>query len=116
MRGPEFLIPIFFFLTTGAIWAVYLLTRHRERTMMIEKGMQSEEIKAMYARRWFTVNPLSTLKWGMLFVGVGLAALVGIWLRESYVMHDGVIPGLMAIFGGLALVLFYFIARNKDQH
>jgi hypothetical protein len=115
MRGPEFLIPIFFFLSVGAVWAVFLLTRHRERTMMIEKGMQSEEIKAMYARRWFTVNPLTTLKWGMLFVGVGLAALVGIWLRENYILNDGVIPGLMAIFGGAALIFFYFIARHKEN-
>jgi hypothetical protein len=114
MRGPEFLIPIFFFLATAAVLAVHLLTRHRERTLMIEKGMQSEEIKAMFGRRWFTTNPLGSLKWGMLFVAVGLAALIGIWLHTNYFLSDGVIPGMMAVFGGVALILYYVITRNKE--
>jgi hypothetical protein len=112
MRG-EILIPIFFFLSLAAVLTVYLLTRHRERVLMIEKGMKSEDIKALYNKRWFTTNPFSSLKWGMLFVGVGLAALVGIWLRESYMMNDGVIPGLMCVFGGGALIVFYVIAKRR---
>ena len=48
MQGPTFLIPIFFFLSTGSILAVYLFTRHRERMAMINKGMQSEEICSIY--------------------------------------------------------------------
>ena len=115
MKGPEFLVPIFFFLAVAAIWAVHLLTRHRERTMMIEKGMQSAEIKAMFDRRWFTTNPLGSLKWGMLFVAVGLAALTGIWLHSNYYLSEGVIPGMMALFGGVALILYYYIVRNRES-
>ena len=114
MKGPEFLVPIFFFLAVASVWAVHLLTRHRERTMMIEKGMQSAEIKAMFDRRWFAANPLGSLKWGMLFVAVGLAALVGIWLHSNYYLNEGVIPGMMAVFGGAALILYYYIVRNKE--
>ncbi|MEW6510258.1 MAG: DUF6249 domain-containing protein [Bacteroidota bacterium] len=114
MQAVEVLIPIIFFLSTAAVLAVYLFTRHRERVLMIDKGMQSDEIKAMYARRWFKANPLGSLKWGMLFVGIGLAALLGIWLRENYVFNDGVIPGMMTLFGGIALILFYVVARRKE--
>ena len=114
MQGPTFLIPIFFFLSTGSILAVYLFTRHRERMAMINKGMQSEEIAAIYARQPFRSHPLTSLKWGMVFVAVGIAALVGIRLEAIGEFGEGVIPALMCLFGGIALVLFYLIARKKE--
>ena len=65
------------------------------------------------ARRW---SPLSSLKWGIVLVGVGGAILLGLWLQEAYGVRGGVFPGLIAIFGGAALVLFYVITRNRvDQ-
>lgn len=112
MRG-EMLIPIFFFLSLAAVLTVYLLTRHRERVLMIEKGMKAEDINALRNRRWGMTSPFSSLKWGMLFVGVGLAGLIGLWLRESYTMNEGVIPALMCVFGGAALIVFYLVAKRK---
>jgi len=49
-------------------------------------------------------------------VGVGAAILLGLWLHETFGVHGGVFPGLIAIFGGAALVLFYLISRKRaDQ-
>ncbi len=115
MDGPEILIPLVFFLTIGAVIGSYILTRHKERMNMIEKGMKAEDIQSLYKKQMFQLNPLSSLKWGMVFVFVGLAIIIGIWLRENYLFNDGIIPGMIAMCGGLALVLFYFIAGRKHQ-
>jgi hypothetical protein len=83
--------------------------------MIIEKGMTSEDIRALAESGGFKTNPLSSLKWGMVFTSVGIAALLGVW-SESVFHNDGAfIPGLIALFGGIALVLFYTIADRKSR-
>lgn len=103
------------FLSFTLVIGTWLLTRHRERTQIIEKGLNAEEIRALAHSGGFRSDPLSSLKWGMVFVAVGLAALIGVWMDS--VMHDaeGYIPGLIAVFGGAALVIFYAVASKKER-
>jgi hypothetical protein len=116
MSGFEVIIPIFFFISVVAIWGGVILTRHKERMTIIDKGLNPTDMKALYERHWKAASsPLSSLKWGILLVCVGLAVLIGIWLRDLFFFNDGVIPGLMAVLGGAGLVLFYFIASKKTQ-
>ncbi|MDL1892335.1 hypothetical protein FBQ87_05525 [Sphingobacteriales bacterium CHB3] len=115
MDGPELLIPLAFFLTIGGIWGSIVLTRHKERMSMIERGLKAEEIKSLYERNAFRIDPLSSLKWGMVLIGVGLAIMLGILLTESLWFNDGVFPGLIATFGGIGLILFYFVASKKHR-
>jgi hypothetical protein len=115
MQPTEAIIPIFFFLTVAAIWGAAIFTRHKERMAMIEKGMKADEIRSLYSRESLRMNPLSSLKWGMICVGIGLAVIVGMWLRDAYFMQEGIFPGLIALFGGTGLITFYFIANRKDR-
>jgi hypothetical protein len=108
-------ITLIVFLSITLIIGTYLLTRHRERIQMIEKGMTAEEIRSMIQFGGFKTDPLSSLKWGMVFIGVGLAAVTGMWLHNSFMIDEGVIPGLIALFGGIGLVVFYFIADRKAR-
>ena len=110
---PGLIIPIFFFACVAAVWGAFILTRHKERMAMIEKGMAAEDIKSLYARQTWHGDPHNSLKWGMIFIGVGAAILVGMWLRDAYMVNEGVYPGLIALFGGLGLVLFYIIAGRR---
>ena len=82
---------------------------------MIDKGLKSDEIKSLYAARLWKISPLSSLKWGMIFIGIGLAVLLAGWLRATYMWDEGVYPGLIALFGGLGLLAFYLIAQRKVQ-
>ncbi len=79
---------------------------------MVEKGLSGEEIKAMYAKD-FKRDPLNSLKWGILFVLAGLAILLGNLLHEYYRVEGGVIVGLVGVFIGAGLLLFYAIATKK---
>lgn len=115
MRGEEVLIPIVFFLTIAGIWGFTLLTRHKERMTMIDKGLKPEDMKALYERGTLRINPLSSLKWGMIFAFVGVAALIGMYLRSAYFVEEGIYPALMCLFGGLGLIAFYLLANKKMQ-
>jgi hypothetical protein len=115
MQATEAIIPIILFICIVAVWGGIILTRHKERMTIIDKGLNPADMKALYERHWKAANPLSSLKWGILLVCVGLAVLIGIWLRDQFFFNDGVIPGLMAVLGGAGLVIFYFIASRKTQ-
>jgi hypothetical protein len=79
---------------------------------MIEKGLSSDEIKAMYSRD-VRRDPLSSLKWGILLVLAGMALMLGVFLRERYFVDEGVIIGMICLFVGIGLVIFYGIASKK---
>jgi hypothetical protein len=112
MEAHEALVPVMFFLVCGAVAAFALFTRHRERITMLEKGLGPEDIRKLYMSGR-SVNPLASLKWGMVFAGVGLAGLVGMWFEQAYAVPDGIYPSLVALFGGLALILFHSMARRR---
>lgn len=112
MNATDVIVPIFFFISVIAVWGGLILTRHKERMTILEKGLNPADAKALYERNW-KASPLSSLKWGILLAFVGLAVLIGIWLRDQFFFNDGVIPGLMLLLGGVGLVLFYFIAAKR---
>jgi Ca2+/Na+ antiporter len=46
-----------------------------------------------------------------MFVGIGL--IVASYLDRYYMMHDSIYVSCMLVFGGIALIIFYFIASRK---
>ena len=105
---------IFFFTSIMLLAGSAIIGRHRERMGMIEKGMKAEDIKALNVRGSSEPHPLTSLKWGIIFVAVGLAVLLGMFLHSAYFMEGVIYPGLIAVFGGAGLILFYFVARRKE--
>ena len=115
MNGPEILIPLSIFIGAAIVLVNYFSSRHKERIKMIEKGLSAEDIKALYSREVHR-DPLSSLKWGIIFVLGGAAILLGYTLHHSYNMEESIIPGLVVLFVGVGLVLFYMIASKKIEH
>ena len=112
MNGEVF-IPIFLFGGTAAVLWKYFDSRHKERMSMIEKGIKPSDMKSAGFAQFLQVNPLSSLKWGLLIGFVGLGLFVAAILDRSFYMHDSVYPASMMIAGGLGLVLFYVLASRK---
>ena len=112
MQPHEVAIPIIFFLTIGAVILTWVVNRHRERMAMVEKGMTSDDIKALYNKS-VQRDPLNSLKWGILFVLGGVAVMFGTFLVERFDVQPPVVIGMVCLFVGVGLVLFYSIASKK---
>ncbi len=100
------------FSTIFGLTYIYFTTRHRERMNMIDKGLAPGLHRPM-------ADHLRTLKNGMLLIGVGLGCVAGHLFQRATmpVGDDNPMPFFvgMAIFGGLALVLFYTFFGRKQQ-
>jgi hypothetical protein len=112
MNATEVLVPIAFFIFLGGVIITLVTARHKERMAMVEKGMSSEDIKALYVRQ-INRDPLTSLKWGILLVFAGTSVLLGNYLHEQFRMEEGAIVGLVVLFLGVGLLLFYGIAAKK---
>jgi hypothetical protein len=108
-------IPLLFIVAAAVVLVIYLVTRHRERVMIVEKGLDAEAIAALRTSKFREFHPLSSLKWGMILVGVGLAVFIGTWLNHMYGIDDSVMFAFMLVFGGAALVIFYFVAKRRSD-
>ncbi|MDP3443196.1 MAG: hypothetical protein Q8T08_10100 [Ignavibacteria bacterium] len=89
----------------------YIIVRRRERLTMMEKGYD--------AKFFYTENPstsFSSLKFGMLFVGVGAGILFGNILSVTTALHEEVaFFSMIFLCGGLALVLNYIIEKKEKS-
>ena len=112
MQG-EFFIPIFLFGGIAVVLVVYFNNRHKERMAMIEKGVSLANLRGTPMREWLKANPLSSLKWGLLAAFVGIGLFIAEWLDRMFIMRDSVYFATTLVFGGIALVIFYFIANAK---
>ena len=87
-----------------------LLLDYLTRKKLIDKGMVDENIKFLYADSPES-RVLSSLKWAMMSIGVGIAIFIGQLgppdLVEEYT------AGGMFIMAGLGLLLYYLIANKK---
>jgi len=114
----EAIIPIFGIVFTfgipGLIIFWYLYIKHKERMRMMEKGLTPADMKAFYmesARK--PKNPYSALKWGILFLFVGLGIFVSNIIYYQYDFDEGLGFGITITFAGLGLLLYYSIVSAK---
>ncbi|HOT96670.1 MAG TPA: hypothetical protein PLN61_02870 [bacterium] len=88
---------------------VKILSDNKLKRQMIEKGVTAEILQALFAQP-VRENAPTSLKWGLVLSGVGLGALVGTIYGDG---QDIFTLASMLLFGGLALIIFYFLAARK---
>jgi len=103
----DMFIPIVLFIVFGFI--VKLISDNKVRKMLIEKGQIDENVKFLFQSSGIS-NKNSSLKWGIVLVSVGLAVFIGQMFPHR--IHDEMIIGLMLVFGGIALIVYYFLAKR----
>ena len=105
--NAEVLIPISVFAMVFGI--VYLVVRKKERMALIEKGLTTDVLDT---HRY----SLSSLKWGLVFLGVGIGILVGRILAEYTTLgEEESFFSMVFLFGGLSLLVFYFIEKSMEK-
>jgi hypothetical protein len=98
---------IVFFLMLAYVVKIIFETGTKRK--LIDKGMVDENVKYLYQEKQKS-PALSALKWGMVAIGIGIAIFIGQMVQ--YDLREEVTIGCMFIFGGLALVIYYAIARK----
>jgi hypothetical protein len=109
---PEEFIPIFMFAAMAVVLWKFFETRHKERMAIIDKSLDPLAYKELYSRNMFRISPLTNLKWGLIALFIGIGILCGMQLDAIYGTTQFIAP-FVFLCGGLALVLFYFIAARK---
>jgi len=108
----EIAVPIVFFIVIAVI--IKMLSDNKTKRILIEKGMLDENVKYLYADRYDSNVP-SSLKWGMVFTAIGLAVIIGKILDNYFQDTDQITIALMFVFGGLAMIVYYFIAKKMSE-
>ena len=105
------LIPIILFIIIGFVISFYLMTRHRERQLLIEKDFNVEDLKNLYSR---SVNYYNTAKWAFILLFGGIGLFIGIWINEQ-TREDGYVPATIAVSIGIGLLLWQKIYGDKGK-
>ncbi len=117
MHG-EFFIPIIFFLVIGVITVTAIFFRSKEKQMMIEKGLTSEQIKELYQRKR---DPNVLMKIGIILFFFGLGLGLGLWLEDMNFNHRDYgneywVPLCIFTFTGAGFIIANFADRfNKGK-
>lgn len=106
---------IAFFATVFGILYLFYTTRHKERLALIEKGADASLFNTGKEGSKTLINwSKFTLKIGMLLMGIAIGIIAGATLSNLGIMNeDATYSSMILLFGGLSLVLFYLIDRNK---
>ena len=99
--------------TIFGIAYVFLSTRNRERLALIEKGVDASLFASKGTK--FSIAKF-ILNIALLFMGIGAGIFFGDYLSETLDMQGEIaIPSMLFIFGGLGLVVGFFITRNLEK-
>jgi hypothetical protein len=110
MRGPE-LVLISAVVGVALSLYVFFTGRHRERMSMIDKGVDAN---IFYSKKKNGIS--STLKFGMLLVGVSVGILIGEMLNAVFSMNKGTsYVSMIFLFGGVSLIINFLIERKMDS-
>lgn len=124
--------PLVLLIILGSFYLIIELFVHRtERKMLIEKieSLKDVDVSKIFSQlssSQSSVPSFSALRWGLLFIGIGLGLLVGFGINyamfysngdlNGYFEHQEFIVGAsVCFFGGLGLLIAYIIESKKRK-
>jgi len=91
---------------------IFLVHRHRERKALIEKGL---DISLLVEEK--KCSTLSSLKYGVLLIGLAIGILIGNILDAYTGLNEEVSYfSMIFLFGGLALLVFYGLVKRQEEN
>jgi len=108
------LVPIASLATILAIVYLVITAKNRERMAMIEKGVDPKDFITKPKTR---SNSNGIITWGLLLVGIGLGLfLASLLVTYTNVPEEAAFFACALLFGGLGLVLAYFITKKSAEN
>ena len=91
-----------------------IITDYKLKKKIIESGLVNEKLDSLFPNKLVS---LSSLKWGLVLLGIGLAFIIGA-LFVPFIpdeMKNKITIGLMLGFGGIGFLIYYAIASSKES-
>jgi hypothetical protein len=114
----ENMVPVLILAVIGyfVLELVKVVTDSRLRAKLIEKGMVDEKIKLLFASHP-VLESISSLKWGLVMIAVGLAFIFSFAIHElmPIQMRGEITAGAVFFMAGLAMIIYYAIARAQEK-
>ncbi len=89
---------------------VILLTRHRERMALMEKGLSPAE----FSNKSSILS--ATLRYGLLCIGIAIGILFGNFAANHFdVPRQGAFIAMIFLFGGISLIISFLIDRKLNK-
>lgn len=103
----EILVPFFFFaFTFGSIY-IYVMSNHKEKMALIERGAEADKFYHRKSKNTF-------LRFGFLLIGGGFGFILGLLIsnlfHSSY--SEGVILASSLLFSGIFIILSYIFEQK----
>ncbi len=98
-------------LIIGLVIATFFYFRSRERQMMIEKGLDPEQIAELFRSKR---NPYTWLKLGVIIIGAGLGIGFGVMLDDAG-YSTGIVPLFIITLTGVGFVAAFFVSRKYEK-
>lgn len=126
-------VPLVLLVIFGSFYLIIELFVHRtERKMLIEKieslkDVDVSKIFSQFSSSLSSVPSFSPLRWGLLFIGIGLGMLVGFGINYAMFYSNGdfangyfeyqefIVGASVCFFGGLGLLIAYIIESKKRK-
>jgi hypothetical protein len=96
------------------IAAIKILSDNRIKNRLIDSAKTGAKIDNLNVTTDHFSSPINAIKWGLVLLGVGSAFMLG--QLFPWRISDSSTVGLMLIFGGIAFLAYYFIAKNIKPH
>ena len=105
-------VPIILIIVTGLVMVTFFYLRSKEKQMLIEKGLSSDEIKTFYDRKKF--DPYILMKIGIVSIFFGIGLGFGLMLEE-YTARDFWVPFLLFVSTGIGFVIANLVGRAMTK-
>ena len=107
----EVITPIAIFGVFGFMLKIYL--EYRIKNKLIEKDKVDENVKFLY-QSGPEYRILTNIKWGLVLVGIGVAALLSWWFPRA-ISEEGTI-GLMFLLAGIGFLISSAMAKKVQDN
>ncbi|KAA3611363.1 MAG: hypothetical protein DWQ05_20545 [Calditrichaeota bacterium] len=111
MQNMEILIPITLFIVVGFLLKTAI--EHKTMRTLINRGDNIGNLNELLKNISRKSNASSSMKWGLIFVGVGVAFIVAMFFPRG--MQDEMTVSFMFILAGFGLIAYYYFWGNREN-